>query len=217
MENMALIATIVIVAVFFVLRAWEKKSGEMLQDELTSALMKGEFDRFDELINSRKTRRLIPFFNIDFMKLNAAMMRNDAKTTEELLQRFEKLRLNRTQKEAVGMKAFYYYLSLSDKDKARHWYQALKEGRDNQPWLQLDRIADTYVEGGYRYLDEALQQIRDNEDPMVLAMIADMYANMGDEENHQRYAQRAQKKMEEAMGSSESESPSQPTDKPSEN
>ena len=67
----------------------------------------------------------------------------------------------------------------------------MKENKAFQEQKNLERIYDTYVLKGYRYLEEV--EAEAGEDPFLLSMTADMYLNKGDRENFQKYGDLARK------------------------
>ena len=105
------------------------------------------------------------------------------------LQEFEKETMSDVQKVAVHSKAFYYFLSCGDKKNTTKYYKLLKENKAFKDEKDLERIYDTYILKGCRYLEETKEEAEG--DPFLLAMVADMYSNRGDRENMQKYADMA--------------------------
>ena len=66
-----------------------KRLRSRLAGELSSCLMTRDFDRFDRLIEKRSVQFVFDPFNIDFMKLNAALVKQDP---AEIDRRFANLR-----------------------------------------------------------------------------------------------------------------------------
>ena len=75
--------------------------------------------------------------------------------------------------------------------RSTKYYHLLKENKTFQDHKNLERIYDTYILKGYRYLEEV--ETEAGEDPFLLSMTADMYLNKGDQENFQKYGDLARK------------------------
>lgn len=89
----------------------------------------------------------------------------------------------------VGDAMHYYFLSCGDKKNTTKYYKLLKENKAFKDEKDLERIYDTYILKGCRYLEETKEEAEG--DPFLLAMVADMYSNRGDRENMQKYADMA--------------------------
>ena len=183
---------IAVVAVIFAAdmgwQMFQNKKRNELFDRLSSFLAKKEYDAFDELIDSPQTRKLFPAFNIAFLKLNEAMLKEDREAVDRAFGQFD-VRMNGMQKEALYKKGFYYYLGLEDKAKTRVYYDLLKglKVRDEQ---MIDVMYDTYIDKGYGHIDEikALADQGSEEQKMpYYALLADMYRNKGEEDTAKEY------------------------------
>ena len=189
MENIVKFITMILIIAMIVNLIYEKREKQKVQEKLLALLYERKFDAFDEVIKSNKTRKLIPYFNIQFMLLNEALMCNDDEKAELLFQQFKKVKLKKAEKEAVALKAFYFYLSVSNYEIAEDYYRDIKQLHNNENIPDLDRINDTYIKKGYAYLDQTLKESKNN--PMLLSMIADMYLNKGDLDKQKEYEQKA--------------------------
>ena len=130
---------IAVVAVIFAAdmgwQMFQNKKRNELFDRLSSFLAKKEYDAFDELIDSPQTRKLFPAFNIAFLKLNEAMLKEDREAVDRAFGQFD-VRMNGMQKEALYKKGFYYYLGLEDKAKTRVYY--------DRHHALMDRLCDIH-------------------------------------------------------------------------
>ena len=190
--NTRTILLIVVLALFLmdlIREMMMKKKREKLLDQMMQALAQGDYDAFDELAASEEARRLIPLYNISFMKLNEALMKNDPEQIEEALGSF-KGRMNDAQKDALYRKAFYYYVSVKDKEKAKEYYDLLKDLNTGNR-TPLDVMYNTYIEEGSMYLDRTLEEIdkltTEEEKLPYYALICDMYTNAGDTDKAKEY------------------------------
>lgn len=188
-----LVLVIVMAVLVFARPVIDGKMRKDLLNELTDLMMSGKFDEFDEKINTKKARRLILPFNVDFMKLNSAIMKGDQKAAESCFERFEQVRLNTEQKSAVYIRGFYYYLGLEDLKKAEVYYRKLAENRKEDCNEEIERLYDTYVLGGIKYLrqtEEAWENASENEKPTLEALLIKLYENKGDSEKAEEFAKK---------------------------
>ena len=183
---------IAIVAVIFVadmgLQFYQNKKRNSLFEQLSSFLAKKDFVSFDELIDSSETKKLFPVYNIAFLKLNEAMLKEDKKAIDQAFDSFD-MRMNNAQKEALYKKGFYYYLGLEDRAKTRVYYDLLKELKVKDEKM-LDVMYDTYIDKGYQFLEDVktlVDQMKDEQKMPYYALLADMYRNKGDEDEAKKY------------------------------
>ncbi len=183
---------IAIVAVIFVadmgLQFYQNKKRNSLFEQLSSFLAKKDFVSFDELIDSSETKKLFPVYNIAFLKLNEAMLKEDKKAIDQAFDSFD-MRMNNAQKEALYKKGFYYYLGLEDRAKTRVYYNLLKELKVKDEKM-LDVMYDTYIDKGHQFLEDVktlADQMKDEQKMPYYALLADMYRNKGDEDEAKKY------------------------------
>lgn len=181
-KNMMLLVVIIFVADMLWQLYQNKKRNDMFK-QLSSLLAAGDFAAFDELINSMKVLKLFPPFNIAFLKLNEAMMKEDRSAIDKAFDSFN-VPMNKAQKEALYKRAFYYYLGVREKEKAGAYYHLLKDLKVKDEET-LDIMYDTYVLDGYAYLEDVEKQIEGLEEKQqmpYLSVLADMYRNKGEGE-----------------------------------
>lgn len=183
---------IAIVAVIFIadmgLQFYQNKKRNSLFEQLSSFLAKKDYASFDKLIDSSETKKLFPVYNIAFLKLNEAMLKEDKKAIDQAFDSFD-MRMNNAQKEALYKKGFYYYLGLEDRTKTRTYYDLLKELKVKDEKM-LDVMYDTYIDKGYKFLEDVktlADQMKDEQKMPYYALLADMYRNKGDEDEAKKY------------------------------
>ena len=183
---------IAIVAVIFVadmgLQFYQNKKRNSLFEQLSSFLAKKDYASFDKLIDSSETKKLFPVYNIAFLKLNEAMLKEDKKAIDQAFDSFD-MRMNNAQKEALYKKGFYYYLGLEDRTKTRVYYDLLKELKVKDEKM-LDVMYDTYIDKGYKFLEDVktlADQMKDEQKMPYYALLADMYRNKGDEDEAKKH------------------------------
>ena len=189
MDPKILIAIVIIIFVGDILfQAYQNKKRNDLFQKLSKLLIDKDYKTFDELIEAPETRKLFPTFYTAFLKLNEALLQNDAKKIDKAFDSFA-MNMNKAQKEALYKKGFYYYLSIEDKTKTDRYYEQLKQLNVNDQHI-LDVTYDTYIKKGYAYLEETLQQIKDLDDRQKMpyyALLSDMYKNKGEEDKAKEY------------------------------
>ena len=169
-----------------------------IYNDLVESLQKQDYKTFDELIKSSKVKFFFPPFNIDYIKLNRYILAEDRNNTDKMFETLVKHRLNKKQKQEVYMKGFNYYISLDIKPKAKEFYDLVKTLDNAQIQRETDRLYDTYVLNGYKYLDEMLDELDEVEETYRGPneyLISLMYKNKGDEEKSKEYIALAEKHM----------------------
>ncbi len=169
---------------------------KIISDKLTDLLIKKDFRTFDQKIESRLVKLVISPFNIDYMKLNEALIKDDHKEVDKAFKVFDSRKLNDRQKEAVYYNGFYYYLAKENKDMTTKYVDRL---------LKLDHLKDDVkkeikisydinILGHYDLLDETLKKLETEKDPQLIIkyelMIAKMYANKGEDDKAKEYMDR---------------------------
>ena len=171
----------------------KKKSNELLQ-QLNSLLANEEYEEFEKLIDTTEVKRSFTPYNVAYMKLNKAMMKNNPSEITQAFANFN-IKMNPVQRETVLKRAFYYYIGVKDFKRTEHYYSLLKEMKVKDQ-ITLDIMYDTYVNKGYRYLEEVLnnyEKLSEEDQAPYIALIADMYKNKGDLDKSKEYEDRAQK------------------------
>ncbi|MBQ6125631.1 MAG: hypothetical protein IJI77_01220 [Erysipelotrichaceae bacterium] len=183
---------IIFIAVLFVLdlllqlyRGWKRND---LFTQLSRYLADKDFAAFDELLASPQTKRVLPPFNIAFLKLNEALILEDEKMTDESFDSFN-MTMTKSQKEVLYKRGFYYYLDKRNKDKTDHYYELLRQM--NVADLQtLDVMYDTYILKGSKYLDiirNAAEKAGEKGKMPYYSLLADIYQNIGDKDKEKEY------------------------------
>ncbi len=191
---------IVVIVLSIVIAIVKKVSSAKLEKQLIQLVVDQDFEGFEELVNSKKARKMIPPFNLDFIKLNVAMLKGNKKEIDRMFDHFDNVKPNKSQKEAVYGKGFYYYLSIEKYDKVEKYYNLLVKLENVKSMREFDRAYDTYVKNGHKFLAETLEELKTAPDfskPVLEGMISRMYENKKDEKMAKKYADRAIRHMEE--------------------
>ena len=173
-----------------------KRLGSRLAGELSSCLMTRDFDRFDRLIEKRSVQFVFDPFNIDFMKLNAALVKQDPAEIDRRFADFDQCRLNDKQKEAVYYNAFYYYVARSDIAKVRLYGNRLLNLATCSEALKAEtqKYYAVMIDHSYADLDEdlaKLDQLEGEEKAKAEFLISKMFENKGDSQQAKLYLDRS--------------------------
>ena len=173
-----------------------KRLRSRLAGELSSCLMTRDFDRFDRLIEKRSVQFVFDPFNIDFMKLNAALVKQDPAEIDRRFADFDQCRLNDKQKEAVYYNAFYYYVARSDIAKVRLYGNRLLNLATCSEALKAETQKDyaVMIDHSYADLDEdlaKLDQLEGEEKAKAEFLISKMFENKGDSQQAKLYLDRS--------------------------
>lgn len=171
-----------IVIAFILINFARKVFTENLKNKLTNAIYQGRIDEFDKIVSKKYVKYLIHPFNLDFLKLNKAIISENRKEIDLIFDRFEKAQLTDNQKIAVYEKGFYYYLQEKNNNKFNKYYQLIKELPDQ---TLLNRIQDAYSICGLKDTKllekyETLLQKEPN-NMNVLFLLYNVYKNLGNE------------------------------------
>ena len=155
---------------------------------------------FENLCENRFTKFLFPEMYLDSLRLDEAMIRNNKSDVESCLERLTIAKLSEKDKEKVYSQAFNYYLSCGDEKNCREWLNRI-EGLQNERLIQeTRRTFDIYIEKGYKYLDEMLQETSEMEPSKAYVneyLISLMYRNRNDKINAGKYEALAKQHLEE--------------------
>lgn len=169
----------------------QKVAGE----KLATLIMDKKFNDFDKEIKEMEKKKTLPPFNIIFLKLNRAIVEDKGSLVIETLNQANNTKLVDSQKDIIYKKAFHYYLSKKDKTNCTKYHQLLSQ-LNRRDFPVIDRLYDTYINNGYKYLDSTLQSVdlisNDDEKMQVYLLLSNMYANKKDDENVKKYLELAQ-------------------------
>ena len=183
-----IIAIVVVIAigVAVALVVLKKKTSQ----NIVIAIEKGDHNEFVSILNSKLTKFLFPAAYLDSLRLNEAMIRNDVNEIDRLLEKFAKIKLSEKDKEKIYTQAYNYYLSVKSYKKCGIWHDKIKELKNDRLINEIDKSYNIYVEKGYKYLDEMLDELENMEENsrgVNEFLISLMYKNKGDKQNAAKY------------------------------
>ena len=156
--------------------------------KLTDYLYNGNFGDFEKLINAWYVKYLINPFNIDFLKLNKALISNNDKEIEKSLSAFENVKMTDIQARNVYQKAFFYYLKNENTKKLKKYYSLISNLEDKTLLNEIDDIYKIVVENNIDLLDRYLDRYEtNNNDSMAVYLLYHIYDNKGNKKNYNKY------------------------------
>lgn len=190
--NKAIIYILLAVSVFIAigLPLYFNQQKKKLADQLTSLLINGNYKEFRALAASQKARQYIHPFNLEYLKLNSGFMQNDNSIINESLSNLSSIKLNNSQRQTIYSSAFYYFVSVKNKSETNKYYELLKQTDNLKSIEPLEMTYDTYVLGGAKYLDRALELVNtlpEDQRVPIESLLVDMYRNLGDEKSASEY------------------------------
>ena len=158
--------------------------------KIVLAVESGNHDEFSLILQKRLTKFLFPAAYLDSLRLNEAMMRNDVNEIDRILEKMNKIKLSKKDKEKIYTQAYNYYLSVKSYKKCGIWHDKIKELKNDRIINEIDKSYNIYVEKGYKYLDEMLEELEDIEPEnrgVNEFLISLMYKNKNDKANALKY------------------------------
>ena len=178
----------VLVLIFLVINFGRKTFTKSISSKLTDYLYNGDFDNFEKLINKWYTKYLIHPFNIDFLKLNEALMKQDSKEIDKCFETFEKTTISDNQKAAIYQKAFYYYLQEENNTKLKKYHKLIKGLEDKTLFNSIDDTYRVIVEKDETLLEKYEKKFAENnKDSMCAYILYNIYKNKGNKKKTSEY------------------------------
>lgn len=185
MKILAIIAVVAVVMIAFI--STLKKS---MVKKLIHYLEESEFESFYKDIDSTKTKLLLPKMSILDMKLNAEIVQQNKNNIDALFDEICSLPLTPSQKEHYYMKAFNYYVSLSDKKHTKKYIHLINELPNERMKLEANRVYNIYILKNDKDLRSLLVELKDMDDEQKGVneyLISLIYKNKNDMENAKKY------------------------------
>ena len=185
MKILAIIAVVAVVMIALI--STLKKS---MVKKLIHYLEESEFESFYKDIDSTKTKLLLPKMSILDMKLNAEIVQQNKNNIDALFDEICSLPLTPSQKEHYYMKAFNYYVSLSDKKHTKKYIHLINELPNERMKLEANRVYNIYILKNDKDLRSLLVELKDMDDEQKgdnEYLISLIYKNKNDMENAKKY------------------------------
>ena len=172
-----------------------KKKREDYTSYIVKLVTNGDFDQFDQEINSDKAKKLIPPANMDMLKFNVYIMRGKQKEVEELFDSFENKRLSNDAKLTIYTRALGYFITTHDGARCKKCYDVIMDLPNNASVKKsTECVYEIMVEKKTNRLDELLESLKQDTSTQKYVdefLISEIYTNLNDEENAKKYAELA--------------------------
>ena len=189
----AVIITIATIVVFSLIMYLLKK---FRFNKLVILLQSQQFEAFDKLVDKFSTRYLFPRFNLEYMKLNASILRVDEKKIEETFHTLFSIKMSKAQKEDVYMKAFNYYVGVENASKTKEIIEVIEEFDNAAMKKEARTIYDIFILKRSNYIEEmesALTTQEEEERGINEYLLSIQYKNKGDKKRAKEYLELSKK------------------------
>ncbi len=169
-----------------------KKKREDYTSYIVKLVTEGNFEQFDQEINSSKASRLIPPMNMDMLKFNVYIMRGMQKEVEDLFDSFEHKRLSNDAKLTIYTRALGYFITTHDQNRCKKCYDIIMDLPNNDSVKKSTEVVyEIMVEKKTDRLNELLEELEKDSSTQKYIdefLISEIYTNLNDEENAKKYA-----------------------------
>ncbi len=162
--------------------------------KLVTLLQSGEIESFYKEIDSPKVKLLFPKIAILDLRLNAAILNQNKKECERLIEQICSQPLLPLQKEIYYMKAFNYYVSVEDQKMTKKYLDLVNTLNNGKAKQEANRIYNIYILKNDKDLKELLEELETMKDEQKGAheyLISLIYHNRNDSENEKKYRELA--------------------------
>ncbi len=187
----AVLALLILPNVYFETK--RKKQSEKLIKPLQSL----DYKTFYKLVEDKNEVKYISPYNLEFIKLSAAIYQKKVNLIDEQCKKMESMNMTKKQSLEFYNQVLNYYITINDEKRATKYLDALKQVASEKEYEQSEMFYDIQIKKGYKYLDTLLETEKQFGDSMPVPlyyMIAKMYGNKGDKENEKKYLEKAEKK-----------------------
>ena len=181
---------IVIIIIFIIIAMLIASLKKKIAHDILESIQCNDHKEFNIILNKKITKFLFPAAYLDSLRLNEAMITNNIVEVDRLLEKLSKIKLSQSDKEKIYTQAYNYYLSIKNYKKCHYWHDKIHELKNDHIINEIDKTYDIYVNKGYKYLDEMLNEL-DNLEPEKRGvnefLISLMYKNKNDKQNALKY------------------------------
>lgn len=177
-----------LIEVFY--QKYRKYARTVVEKNLMGLIINGRFAEFDSYIETKEVKKSIPSFNIEYIKMSAAIMQNDSKKIEKSLEKLKGMKMKEVQKSEVYLNGFNYYIDKNDAKRASEYKDLLLGSTKEESKIKyVNCLYDVKINKSSKYLEEMLNEIEneDNVAPTSHLLIAEMYKNIEDTKNEKKY------------------------------
>lgn len=173
---------------------------KMRFQKLLILLQTQQFEQFDKLVNSGSSKYLFPRFNLEYIKLNAYILRADEKKIDESFDTLFSIKMTNPQKQDVYMKAFNYYVGMENKQKTKQLIEVI-EAFDNEAMKKEARtIYDIFILKKGNYIEEMEVQLAEQDDAargITEYLLSVQYENINNKKKAAEYLKRSKEHLKQ--------------------
>ena len=193
-QNIWVMLLIVILLITVAYSLYRSSLTKKYTNQLGELLVNKDFKTFDSMVNDPKVKKAVYPFNLDYMKLNSYMLRGDRRKIDAGFETFQKVNLNRKQKETIAVEGFTYYMGIRDKEKAKYFLDLMNQSSTNKAILDTsNEYYGIVYEGKTDKLEEMLletEALPEEEKSFNEYLISVMYRTLGDKKKAEEYEKR---------------------------
>lgn len=179
---------------------YKRNIKNLVEQKLISLVMTGKFKEFDTYVESKEVKQALPSFNIEYIKMNAAIMENNSSKIEKALSNLIDKKMNDKQKKEVYLNGFNYYIDKNDRANATKYKNMLAgiSSIDAATKNYVNRLYEIKIEKKADCLNSLLNEVNNgtvNNSASHYLLIAEAYKNIGDNKNYKLYISKYQELM----------------------
>lgn len=199
MDNKVIIALVICVVLFIayaIVFSYKRKS---LTQKAFKLISEKNYVELDKMCLKKSSNFFLNPFELYRIKLISAASKGNDREIANRYEAFDTLRMNKKEKENIYSDAYFWFMSRNNSEKAKKYYDLLEQIGDYYNKFNIQCSYNTFIEHGYKYLDDALVRYNTANDAQKLSLaslISTMYANKGDVENAKKYDDIAKKDVE---------------------
>ncbi len=173
------------------------------QNKIYACFKHRDYEGLENILNNKTVKFTFTPFNIEYCRLNGAIMRDDKKAVNRQFDVLLDMKLNEHQKQDVCLNGFNYYLSVNDQKRTDKFYKLSKSLKNEEIKKNIDISYNILFEKGYTYLDDILklyENCAEEEKYINEYLLSIMYKNKGDHERSKHFEELAKAHEREFAG-----------------
>jgi len=168
---------------------YRRNKRNAIEKKLMTYLYNRKFNDFYSYLKSKEVVGNLHPFNIEYLKMNAAIIENDGSKIEQSLKTLKDMKLKDGQKREIYFNGFNYYIDIDNKTQSKVYKDLCLEVEKDPIRIEyINRLYDIKIEKSTKYLDELLKEVSsENINPTLYLLIAETYKNLNDSVNENKY------------------------------
>lgn len=158
--------------------------------KMIALMQNGNKKEFMELVNSKTTAMLFPKFNVEYMKLSYYILEGNQRKVNETFDFLLSMKLPKKQEEEITMRAFNYYVGLTDKDRTKKLIEKINAFSNTKMKDEANMVYDIFILKRGNHIQDVLDQMEytpEDAQGVNEYLLYVQYKNIGDKENAKKY------------------------------